>query len=151
MLWQQKVDDLRGPRKNSHVYQEMAAEMQMQEYDVNSSSVKIKIDNLTAEYRIGQGRYASWHLFEQVHQTIGGVSNNNVEELIEESFEDSMSSSPTNISSLSPSLPQLSPSPSCSSPLPSGSGGTTLPINIKRSNIYQIWKTKTDGSISDDL
>lgn len=51
MLWQQKVDDLRGPRKNSHVYQEMAAEMQMQGYEVNSSSVKIKIDNLTAKYR----------------------------------------------------------------------------------------------------
>ncbi|XP_017469286.1 PREDICTED: myb/SANT-like DNA-binding domain-containing protein 1 [Rhagoletis zephyria] len=137
MLWQQKVDDLRGPRKNSHVYQEMAAEMQMQGYDVNSSSVKIKIDNLTAKYRKAKagmgttgGSPASWHLFEQVHQIIGGFSINNVEELIEESFEDSMSSSPTNISPLSPSLPQLSPSPSCSSPLPSGSGGATLPPSI---------------------
>ncbi|XP_036341029.1 myb/SANT-like DNA-binding domain-containing protein 1 [Rhagoletis pomonella] len=114
-LWQQKVDDLRGPRKNSHVYQEMAAEMQMQGYDVNSSSVKIKIDNLTAKYRKAKagmgttgGSPASWHSFEQVHQIIGGFSINNVEELIEESFEDSMSSSPTNISPLSPSLPQLS-------------------------------------------
>lgn len=33
------------------------------------------------------GSPASWHLFEQVHQIIGGFSINNVEELIEESFE----------------------------------------------------------------
>ncbi|XP_017470383.1 PREDICTED: uncharacterized protein LOC108362060 [Rhagoletis zephyria] len=90
----------------------MAAEMQMHGYNVNSSSVKINIDNLTAKYRRAKtamgttgGSPASWPL----HQIIGGFSINNVEVLIEESFE--VSESPTHLSSLPPSLTQISPSP----------------------------------------
>ncbi|XP_036317348.1 uncharacterized protein LOC118732323, partial [Rhagoletis pomonella] len=76
----------------------------------------MKIDNLTAKYRRAKtamgttgGSPASWPLYEQVHQIIGGFSINNVEALIEESFE--VSESPTHLSSLPPSLTQISPSP----------------------------------------
>ncbi|XP_036341325.1 uncharacterized protein LOC118750700 isoform X2 [Rhagoletis pomonella] len=113
----------------------MAAEMQMQGYNVNSSSVKMKIDNLTAKYRRAKtamgttgGSPASWPLYEQVHQIIGGFSINNVEALIEESFE--VSESPTHLSSLPPSPTQLSPLSSSPtqitpSPLPSTSSSAS--------------------------
>lgn len=50
-LWEEKIEDLRGVRKNTHVYQEMAVKLQDANFPVCWTDVKTKIDNMTRKYR----------------------------------------------------------------------------------------------------
>ncbi|XP_041452258.1 uncharacterized protein LOC111077877 isoform X1 [Drosophila obscura] len=50
-LWQENIDDLRGVRKNSHVYMEMAQTMKEGcDLDVGWTEVRTKVENLTKKY-----------------------------------------------------------------------------------------------------
>ncbi|XP_017468996.1 PREDICTED: myoneurin-like isoform X3 [Rhagoletis zephyria] len=93
-LWGEKVDELRGARKNTHVYQEMSSELAKQGCFLSAQDVKYKIANLTAKYRKCKeamapsgGSPASWNLYEAVHKVIGAQSINNVNMCAKESIE----------------------------------------------------------------
>lgn len=48
-LWERNLRDIRGIRKNSHIYREMAEEMR--EYGASSREIKSKMDNMSRKYR----------------------------------------------------------------------------------------------------
>lgn len=50
-LWGEKMDELRGKRKNSHIYKEMAAELAKNGLEISPEEVKAKITNLTVKFR----------------------------------------------------------------------------------------------------
>ena len=50
-VWGEKIADLRGTRKNSHVYAEMADQLQKSGVDVDADGVRLKTKNFTAKYR----------------------------------------------------------------------------------------------------
>lgn len=56
-VWAEKIGDLRGIRKNSHVYAEMVEQLQNSGVDVNADGIRVKIKNFTAKYR-----YENWFL-----------------------------------------------------------------------------------------
>ncbi|XP_015042392.2 uncharacterized protein [Drosophila pseudoobscura] len=51
-LWQEKIEDLRGPRKNSHVYMEMAESMKEAGIELGWGEIRTKLENMTKKYRI---------------------------------------------------------------------------------------------------
>ncbi|XP_041450633.1 uncharacterized protein LOC111078541 [Drosophila obscura] len=72
-LWQENIDDLRGVRKNSHVYMEMAQTMKEGcDLDVGWTEVRTKVENLTKKYRMEKnkvgpsgGASSGWQHFEK--------------------------------------------------------------------------------------
>ena len=50
-MWEEKINDLRGKRKKSHVYKEMAAELAKSGLKISPVEVKAKITNLTTKFR----------------------------------------------------------------------------------------------------
>lgn len=50
-MWEEKIVQLRGNRKNQHIYAEIAAELEKNGFRASASDVKSKIHNLTARYR----------------------------------------------------------------------------------------------------
>lgn len=50
-IWRSRINDLRGVRKNSHIVEEMAAELQQLGVMCTPSEIKTKMHNLTARYR----------------------------------------------------------------------------------------------------
>lgn len=50
-LWEEKIEELRGSRKNSHVYQEMAAALQNAGFNGTWTDIRTKVDNLTRKYK----------------------------------------------------------------------------------------------------
>lgn len=94
-LWAEKVPQLRGTRRNSHVFSEMKAELESRQCFVSAGEIKVRIHNLTSKYRkekakIGPsgGSPSLWPLYHKVHNILGGFAINNVSALIEESIVD---------------------------------------------------------------
>ena len=50
-MWAEKIEDLRGIRKNSHVFAEIAQAMNEAGVMMTSEEIRVKIKNLTAKYR----------------------------------------------------------------------------------------------------
>lgn len=50
-LWADKIDELRGARRNNHVYQEMQVILQRHGLEANLEDIKNRIHNLTTRYR----------------------------------------------------------------------------------------------------
>ncbi len=50
-LWEEKVGALRGPRKNSHILEEMAVELQQQGVTFTAAEIKMKMHNLSQRFR----------------------------------------------------------------------------------------------------
>lgn len=51
-LWEEKIEELRGSRKNSDVYKEMAAAMQKNAgFNGAWTDVRTKLDNVTRKYK----------------------------------------------------------------------------------------------------
>ncbi|XP_070073540.1 uncharacterized protein [Drosophila takahashii] len=85
-LWGDHVEDLRGPRKNSHVYQMMAMIMGEQDIYVSWTEVRTKLENLTRKYKkekemVGPsgGAPSNWRLFDKVDRILGSFAVHNME------------------------------------------------------------------------
>jgi len=50
-IWQKNIEQLRGARKNVHVYMEMTQSLMEAGLDVSYKDVQTKIENLTKMYR----------------------------------------------------------------------------------------------------
>jgi len=50
-IWQENIEELRGARKNVHIYMEMAQTLMEAGFDVSYKDVRTKIENLTKKYR----------------------------------------------------------------------------------------------------
>ncbi|XP_041451311.1 myb/SANT-like DNA-binding domain-containing protein 1 isoform X2 [Drosophila obscura] len=87
-LWQEKIDDLRGVRKNSHVYMEMAQTMKEGcGLDVGWTEVRTKVENLTKKHRMEKnkvgpsgGAPSGWQHFEKLQAFLGAFRVNNLEQ-----------------------------------------------------------------------
>ncbi|XP_017138312.1 uncharacterized protein LOC108153050 [Drosophila miranda] len=55
-IWQEKIEDLRGPRKNSHVYMEMAESMKEAGLELGWGEIRKKLENMTKKYRIEKNK-----------------------------------------------------------------------------------------------
>ncbi|XP_058455464.1 uncharacterized protein LOC131432904 [Malaya genurostris] len=93
-MWEDKINDLRGSRKNSHVYEEIKESFKPHNIDVSTKEIKNRIHNLTARYRkekasIGPsgGSPSSWPYYDKVHKILGSFKINNIESIIVDSIE----------------------------------------------------------------
>ncbi|XP_044249574.1 uncharacterized protein [Drosophila takahashii] len=128
-LWQDSIAELRGPRKNSHIYLEMAQSMKEAGFNISFRDVRTKLENMTKKYRLEKnkigpsgGTPSSWQHFDKVHSFLGPfrihsmeantLDNENVEEYLEETIELN---------------PENSESPSCSA---RGISTTTSEISV---------------------
>lgn len=50
-MWEERIEQLRGTRKNSHIFSEMAYEFKERGHCFSATEIKIKIHNLTNKYR----------------------------------------------------------------------------------------------------
>lgn len=93
-LWADKIDHLRGSRKNNHVYQEMAVELGKNGLgNVTVEDVRVRIHNLKSRYRTEKknvgtsgGSPSDWPYFEQVNAILGSHAIHNLESLVEDSI-----------------------------------------------------------------
>ncbi|XP_017469576.1 PREDICTED: uncharacterized protein LOC108361467 [Rhagoletis zephyria] len=93
-LWEDRVGELRGLRKNAHVYAEKAADLAELGYIHNASDVQVKLQNFSQRYRKEKaemgpsgGSPSTWVHYERVHQIIGGFKSNLHTELTLESID----------------------------------------------------------------
>ncbi|XP_039948310.1 uncharacterized protein LOC120766727 [Bactrocera tryoni] len=158
-LWRNKVSAFRGPKKNSHIVEEMAMEMQQQGVHFTASEIKSKMHNLSQRYRkektaVGStgGSPSQWPLYEKMRAVLLPYVSYNAENLVEESFQSSTNSEPLQISVEtaavaasplpspiclpSPSAMPMSPRDTSSVPVPSPEPSDA--INKKRNNFQTI-------------
>ncbi|XP_053960430.1 uncharacterized protein LOC128864704 [Anastrepha ludens] len=91
-LWEEKLPQLRGRKRNTHVYADMAVKMATKGFVFSSREIKVKIDNLTNKYRdekkvVGPsgGTPSAWEYYDKVHHILGGYKYFNLEAIAEES------------------------------------------------------------------
>ncbi|XP_073822056.1 uncharacterized protein [Musca autumnalis] len=87
------MGQLRGCRKNSHILQEMAAELQKLGYNYTAGELKTKMHNVTARFRkekqkIGTtgGLPSDWDLFKDVEMLLAPCKSINTEFLVLDSI-----------------------------------------------------------------
>ncbi|XP_058826272.1 uncharacterized protein LOC131686126 [Topomyia yanbarensis] len=92
-LWADKIADLRGNRKNNHVYQEIRHELDKRGFTVGTDEIKVRIHNLTSKYKkekalIGPsgGSPSTWPFYAKIHSFLGTFPITNVSQRVEESF-----------------------------------------------------------------
>ncbi|XP_073839099.1 uncharacterized protein [Musca autumnalis] len=93
-LWDKNIDKIRGVRKNSHIYAEMATELASFGFGYDGEEVKNKLHNLTNRYReekkkIGPsgGSPSTWGPYERVHGILGGYKFHNIHSVVDESID----------------------------------------------------------------
>ncbi|XP_070855249.1 uncharacterized protein [Drosophila suzukii] len=86
-IWQENIEELRGARKNVHIYMEMAQTLMEAGFDVSCKDVRTKIENLTKKYRQEKnkmgpsgGAPSSWQHYELVHSFLGAYRIHNMEQ-----------------------------------------------------------------------
>lgn len=50
-IWELKEDQLRGPRKNGHIFKEMEEEFKLKGFHFTADEIHMKIQNLKKKYR----------------------------------------------------------------------------------------------------
>ncbi|XP_073838387.1 uncharacterized protein isoform X2 [Musca autumnalis] len=92
-VWQNYMGQLRGCRKNSHILQEMAADLQKLGYNYTAGELKTKMHNVTARFRkekqkIGTtgGSPSDWDLFKDVEMLLAPCKSINTEFLVLDSI-----------------------------------------------------------------
>lgn len=93
--WEEKIQDLRGNRRNAHVLEEIRVLFKERNFTVTTAEIKNRINNLTARYRqekrdIGPsgGKPSTWPYYDRVHSILGSFRINNVSDVVEESISD---------------------------------------------------------------
>ncbi|XP_065089197.1 myb/SANT-like DNA-binding domain-containing protein 1 [Ochlerotatus camptorhynchus] len=91
--WEDKISDLRGTRKNTHVYEEIRKIFTEHGYSVSGEDIKIRINNLTARYRkekalVGPsgGSPSEWPLFDKINSILGSFRIHNAQSVMEDSI-----------------------------------------------------------------
>ncbi|XP_044315303.1 uncharacterized protein LOC123037682 [Drosophila rhopaloa] len=86
-IWQENIDQLRGVRKNVHVYMEMAQSLMEAGFDVSYKDVRTKIENMTKKYKqeknkIGPsgGAPSVWQHYDVLHSFLGAFRIHNTEQ-----------------------------------------------------------------------
>ncbi|XP_070143245.1 uncharacterized protein [Drosophila kikkawai] len=86
-VWQENIEHLRGPRKNSHVYMEMAQTLMEAGYDVSWKDIKTKLENLTRKCKQEKdkmgpsgGAPSAWQHFEALQAFLGSFHVHNLEQ-----------------------------------------------------------------------
>ncbi|XP_062551374.1 uncharacterized protein LOC134216524 [Armigeres subalbatus] len=148
-LWADKIIDLRGVRKNSHVIEEMRITFEEHGFSVPSSEIKTRIHNLTARYRkeksqIGPsgGAPSKWPYFSEIHKILGNFRINNVSEVVQESIfeDDALAPEDTNEEWLEESInvSEIPPTPTPSSSRPrSPTASSSAPAAKKKKLVQQ--------------
>ncbi|XP_037942350.1 uncharacterized protein LOC119675234 [Teleopsis dalmanni] len=103
-LWEEDIENLRGNRRNSHIYKEFQQKLSLRGMEVSVKGISNKINNLTSKYRkekaamgMSGGSPSTWPLYHKVHAILGSFKIHNVETLMDETgHEDNVS----NITSL---------------------------------------------------
>ncbi|XP_034478932.1 trihelix transcription factor ASIL2-like [Drosophila innubila] len=79
-LWGESIADLRGTRKNSHVFMEMSEKLKSAGFSGTWPDARTKIDTLTRKYKtekikIGPsgGEPSSWAFYDKVHCILEGL------------------------------------------------------------------------------
>ncbi|XP_070071910.1 uncharacterized protein [Drosophila takahashii] len=72
-LWGDHIEDIKGPRKNSHVYQMMSMTMGEQDIAVSWTEVRTKLENLTRKYKKEN------EMFDKVDRILGSFAVHNME------------------------------------------------------------------------
>jgi len=49
-LWGDKIEELRGLRKNTHIYEEMGEELKIHCFDFSPQEIKTKLENFRRKY-----------------------------------------------------------------------------------------------------
>nr|XP_041630789.1 myb/SANT-like DNA-binding domain-containing protein 1 [Drosophila kikkawai] len=119
-VWQENMEQLRGSRKNSHIYMEMAQTLMEAGHDVSWKDVRTKMDNMTKKqekHKMGKsgGAPSAWQHFEALHAFLGlfrvynmeqdTMDNDNTTKYFEEEFLEDPEASYTSGSRRSGSLP----------------------------------------------
>ncbi|XP_055856956.1 uncharacterized protein LOC129919884 isoform X1 [Episyrphus balteatus] len=91
-LWAASEPQLRGSRKNGHIYKEMSKEFEGRPMSYSAEEIKMKLHNLTTKYKkekqiIGPsgGSPSEWALYNKVHSILGGHRIHNLEFVVEDS------------------------------------------------------------------
>nr|XP_019528036.2 uncharacterized protein LOC109400028 [Aedes albopictus] len=93
-LWEEKNDELRGARRNTHIYQEMLEALQRNGLNnITIEDIRNRIHNLTQKYRsekksVGTsgGSPSDWPFFDRIHAFLGKHPINNLDDYIEDSI-----------------------------------------------------------------
>ncbi|XP_075170558.1 uncharacterized protein LOC142242991 [Haematobia irritans] len=98
-VWRENSEKLRGARKNSHIFEEMAQQMNQFGHHFSKEEVKIKIHNWSNKYRLEKktvgpsgGAPSNWKLYADVHAIIGTQPSNNAEKFMEDNIDSQDSS-----------------------------------------------------------
>ncbi|XP_037950745.1 uncharacterized protein LOC119681583 [Teleopsis dalmanni] len=99
-LWAENLPQLRGPRRNGHIFKDMAKEMCEMGYMVTASEVQRKVHNFTQRFRKEQqcvgvlaGMSTNWKYFQILQRILGNSPIHNSIELVCESIADQVPSS----------------------------------------------------------
>ncbi|XP_037731413.1 uncharacterized protein LOC119562327 [Drosophila subpulchrella] len=86
-IWQENIVQLRGARKNVHIYMEMATTLMETGLDVSYKDVRTKTENLTKKhrqekYKMGPsgGAPSAWQHYELLHTFLGAYRIHNMEQ-----------------------------------------------------------------------
>ncbi|XP_018799246.1 PREDICTED: uncharacterized protein LOC108977788 [Bactrocera latifrons] len=174
-LWQTKISAFRGPRKNNHILEEMAMELQQQGVHFTAAEIKSKMHNLSRRYRKEKtavlstgGSPSQWPLYDKMRAVLLPYVSYNAQSLMEESFQSSTNSDPLQISvktaasctfvAASPlSSPVCLPSPSAMPMSPTDTSSLPVPSpepsdsDNKRRNNFQSIILKTFEKIEKQL
>ncbi|XP_018783250.1 PREDICTED: uncharacterized protein LOC108965355 [Bactrocera latifrons] len=143
-LWAERVVELRGVRKNMHIYENISEELAKLGYIYNAREVQVKLANFSQRYRIEKANMlesgettSSWVHYGRVHQIIGRFKVNSIYDSTLETIQ-AESSGASRLSPLVPPSPHASPIPSTSaSPRASTSTPVTVP-NKKKKGVSQF-------------
>ncbi|XP_011199269.2 uncharacterized protein LOC105223289 [Bactrocera dorsalis] len=143
-LWAEHVVELRGVRKNMHIYEKISEELIKLGYIYNAREVQVKLANFSQRYRIEKANMlesgettSSWTHYGRVHQIIGRFKVNSFYDSTLETIQ-AESSGASRLSPIIPPSPHTSPVPSPpASPRASTSTPVTVP-NKKKKGVSQF-------------
>ncbi|XP_037933546.1 uncharacterized protein LOC119668181 [Teleopsis dalmanni] len=92
-LWEENLSQLRGPRRNGHIFKDMAKHMSEMGYKVTATEVQRKVHNFTQRFRkeqhcvgVSGGSPSNWKFFMKINRILGNLPLHNITELVSNSF-----------------------------------------------------------------
>ncbi|XP_037943016.1 myb/SANT-like DNA-binding domain-containing protein 1 [Teleopsis dalmanni] len=92
-IWEERLPQLRGARRNAHIFNEMATELQNRGFLVTSLEVQTKVHNFTQRFRkeqqcvgVSGGAPSDWKYFHILKRFLGNLPIHNTTNLVFESI-----------------------------------------------------------------
>ncbi|XP_014089239.2 myb/SANT-like DNA-binding domain-containing protein 1 [Bactrocera oleae] len=134
-LWAERVVELRGVRKNMHIYEKISEELAKLGYIYNAREVQVKLANFSQRYRIEKANLlesgetiSSWPHYGRVHQIIGRFKVNSFSDSTLETIQAESSGA----SRLSPFVPPSTPASPVPSQPASPHASTSTPVTVRK-------------------